>query len=85
MHRSPLPAIRGRNDPFVLPAGAEAYRRDIPGAEVRLLDTGHFALETHALEIATANRRFLEKVLKKPASSDSGHDFWLGGHNGGPS
>jgi len=83
MHRPPLLAIRGRNDPFVLPA--DAYGRDIPGAEVRLLDTGHFALETHALEIATANRRFLEKVLKKPASSDSGHDFWLGGHNGGTS
>jgi pimeloyl-ACP methyl ester carboxylesterase len=57
--RPPLLAIWGRNDPFFLPAGAEAFRRDIPGADVRLLDTGHFALETHATEIATAIRGFL--------------------------
>ncbi len=55
----PLLAIWGRNDPFFLPAGAEAFKRDIPGADVRLLDTGHFALETHAGEIATAIRDFL--------------------------
>src|SRR5215475_13295584 len=55
----PLLAIWGRNDPFFLPAGAEAFRRDIPAADVRLLDTGHFALETHADEIATAIRTFL--------------------------
>ena len=55
-----LLAIWGRNDPFFLPApGAEAFKRDIPGAEVRLLDTGHFAVETHADEIAAAIRRFL--------------------------
>ena len=46
-------------DPFFLPAGAEAFKRDIPAADVRLLDTGHFALETHAGEIATAIRGFL--------------------------
>jgi pimeloyl-ACP methyl ester carboxylesterase len=57
--RPPLLAIWGRNDPFFLPAGAEAFKRDIPGADVRLLDTGHFALETHAGEIATAIRGFL--------------------------
>jgi pimeloyl-ACP methyl ester carboxylesterase len=57
--RPPLLAIWGRNDPFFLPAGAEAFKRDIPGAEVRLLDTGHFALETHASEIASEIRRFL--------------------------
>ncbi|WP_158752323.1 alpha/beta fold hydrolase [Acidobacterium sp. S8] len=50
----PLLAIWGKNDPFFLPAGAEAYRRDIPKATVTLLDTGHFALETHVDEIATA-------------------------------
>lgn len=55
----PLLAIWGRNDPFFLPAGAEAFKRDIPGADVRLLDTGHFALETHAGEVATAIRGFL--------------------------
>jgi pimeloyl-ACP methyl ester carboxylesterase len=54
-----LLAIWGRNDPFFLPAGAEAFKRDIPAAEVRLLDTGHFALETHADEIAAAIREFL--------------------------
>jgi pimeloyl-ACP methyl ester carboxylesterase len=58
-HRPPLLAIWGRNDPFFLPAGAEAFKRDIPGADVRLLDTGHFALETHAAEIAAAIRDFL--------------------------
>ena len=55
----PLLAIWGRNDPFFLPAGAEAFKRDIPEAVVRLLDTGHFALETHAVEIGTAIRGFL--------------------------
>jgi len=58
-HQPPLLAIWGRNDPFFLPAGAEAFRRDIPDADVRLLDTGHFALETHADEIAAAIREFL--------------------------
>ena len=54
-----LLAIWGRNDPFFLPAGAEAYRRDIESADVRFLDTGHFALETHAAEIADTIRDFL--------------------------
>lgn len=58
-HRPPLLAVWGRNDPFFLPAGAEAFRRDIPDAEVHLLDTGHFALETHAAEIADLIRDFL--------------------------
>jgi pimeloyl-ACP methyl ester carboxylesterase len=58
-HRPPLLATWGRNDPFFLPAGAEAFKRDIPDADVRLLDTGHFALETHAGEIAAAIRDFL--------------------------
>ena len=57
--RPPLLAIWGRNDPFFLPAGAEAFKRDIPEADVRLLDTGHFALETHSFEIAAAIRGFL--------------------------
>jgi pimeloyl-ACP methyl ester carboxylesterase len=55
-HRPPLLAIWGRNDPFFLPPGAEAFKRDIPGAVVRFLDTGHFALETHAAEIGAAMR-----------------------------
>lgn len=52
-------AAWGRNDPFFLPAGAEAFKRDIPDAVVRFFDTGHFALETHAREIAAAIREFL--------------------------
>jgi pimeloyl-ACP methyl ester carboxylesterase len=59
----PFLAIWGRNDPFFLPPGAEAFRRDNPNAEVRLLDTGHFALETHVEEIATAMRALLERAL----------------------
>ncbi|GAA1951602.1 alpha/beta fold hydrolase [Kitasatospora viridis] len=58
-HQPPLLAVWGRNDPFFLPAGAEAFTRDLPGAVVRLLDTGHFALETHAAEIAAAIEEFL--------------------------
>jgi pimeloyl-ACP methyl ester carboxylesterase len=58
--RPPLLAVWGRNDPFFLPAGAEAFKRDVPGADVRFFDTGHFALETHCAEIATAIRHFLE-------------------------
>jgi pimeloyl-ACP methyl ester carboxylesterase len=54
-----LLAVWGKNDPFFLPAGAEAFRRDVPGAVVRFFDTGHFALETHADEIAAAIREFL--------------------------
>jgi len=48
----PLLAVWGRNDPFFLPPGAEAFKRDLPDAEVHFLDAGHFALETHAAEIA---------------------------------
>jgi pimeloyl-ACP methyl ester carboxylesterase len=58
-HRPPFLALWGKNDPFFLPAGAEAFRRDIPDADVRFLDTGHFALETHAAEIAAAISSFL--------------------------
>jgi pimeloyl-ACP methyl ester carboxylesterase len=58
-HKPPFLAVWGKNDPFFLPPGAEAFRRDIPGAVVRFFDTGHFALETHAAEIAAAVRDFL--------------------------
>lgn len=60
--RPPLLAIWGRNDPFFLPAGAEAFRRDVPDAEIHLLDTGHFALETHAEQIGVRMREFLTRV-----------------------
>jgi len=59
-HRPPLLAVWGKNDPFFVPSGAEAFRRDIPSAVVRFLDTGHFALETHAGEIADSIRDFLK-------------------------
>lgn len=58
-YRPAFLAVWGRHDPFFLPAGASAFRRDLPGAEVKLFDTGHFALETHAGEIATVIRGFL--------------------------
>lgn len=71
-HRPPVLAVWGRNDPFFLPAGAEAFRRDVPDAEVHLLDTGHFALETHAAEIAAAIRSFLGRRLGSDMASGSG-------------
>ena len=61
--RPPVLAIWGKNDPFFIPPGAEAFRRDVPDAEVRFVDSGHFALETHAREIGAAMRDFLAKHL----------------------
>ncbi|HEU0369325.1 MAG TPA: alpha/beta hydrolase [Candidatus Acidoferrum sp.] len=58
-HKPPFLAVWGKNDPFFLPPGAEAFRRDIPDAVVRFFDTGHFALETHVREIADEIRAFL--------------------------
>jgi pimeloyl-ACP methyl ester carboxylesterase len=58
-YKPPLLAAWGKNDPFFLPPGAEAFRRDIPSAEVRFFDAGHFALETHCDDIAKVIRDFL--------------------------
>jgi pimeloyl-ACP methyl ester carboxylesterase len=58
-HKPPLLAVWGKNDPFFLPPGAEAFKRDVPNATVRFFDTGHFALETHSAEIAAEIRNFL--------------------------
>ena len=58
-HKPRLLAVWGKNDPFFLPQGAEAFKRDIPGAIVHFFDTGHFALETHAKEIGAEIRDFL--------------------------
>jgi pimeloyl-ACP methyl ester carboxylesterase len=55
----PLLAIWGKNDPFFIPAGAEAFGKNLPKARIEFLDTGHFALETHVKEIADAMRSFL--------------------------
>jgi pimeloyl-ACP methyl ester carboxylesterase len=57
-HRPRFLAVWGKNDPFFLPAGAQAFKRDLPDATIRFFDTGHFALETHAGEIAAAIRDF---------------------------
>ena len=66
--RPPLLAVWGKNDPFFLPPGAEAFKRDNPNAEVKLLDTGHFALETHVEEIAREILDFLGRKLARTAS-----------------
>jgi len=62
-HQPPLLATWGKHHPFFLPSGAEAFRRDNRKAEVRFFDTGHFALETHAHEIAATIRDFLNRNL----------------------
>lgn len=63
-YQPPLLAVWGRNDPFFLPAGAEAWKRDIPNADVHFYDTGHLALETHGAEIGVVIRDFLDKNVK---------------------
>jgi pimeloyl-ACP methyl ester carboxylesterase len=67
--RPPLLAVWGKNDPFFLPPGAQAFKRDNPDAEVHLLETGHFALESHASEIATIIRDFLARKLGQRAQA----------------
>lgn len=62
-YQPPLLAVWGKNDPFFLPAGAEAWKRDIPKADIRFYDTGHFALETHGKQIIPVIRAFLDKTL----------------------
>jgi len=70
-HKPPLLAVWGKNDPFFLPPGAEAFKRDIPDAEVRFFDTGHFALETHGSEIAVAIRNFLSRSVNPSVTEAS--------------
>lgn len=60
--KPPLLAIWGKHDPFFIPPGAEAFRRDNPNATVQFLDTGHFALETHVEEVSLAMREFFAKT-----------------------
>ena len=67
--RPPLLAVWGKNDPFFLPQGAEAFKLDNPAAEVRFYDTGHFALETHYREIAATIVDFLDRNLRSQASA----------------
>jgi pimeloyl-ACP methyl ester carboxylesterase len=63
-YQPPLLAVWGENDPFFLPAGAQAWKRDIPKADIRFYDTGHFALETHGKEIIPVIREFLDENLR---------------------
>ena len=62
-HRPPMLAVWGKNDPFFLPAGAEAFRRDLPDAEVHFIDAGHFPLETHLDEVVDIIRSFLARKV----------------------
>lgn len=64
-YQPPLLAVWGKNDPFFLPPGAEAFKRDLPKAEVKFYDTGHFALETHGAEIGAEIHRFLDRVVPR--------------------
>jgi len=66
--RPALLAVWGKNDPFFLPAGVEAFKRDNPEAEIHLLNAGHFALESHGPEIAAIIRDFLDRKLPKKTS-----------------
>lgn len=65
----PLLAVWGRHDPYFLPAGAEAWRRDLPEAEIHFYDTGHFALETHADDIVPVIRAFLDRHLTRQVAT----------------
>src|SRR5438034_6550801 len=67
--RPPLLAVWGKNDPFFLPPGAEAFKRDNPNAEIHFYDTGHFALETHYREIADTIREFLNRKLTQASAA----------------
>ena len=67
--RPPLLAVWGNSDPFFLPPGAEAFKRDNPAAEVNFYDAGHFALETHAEQIAGVIHEFLSRKLNTQTSA----------------
>lgn len=60
----PVLAVWGQNDPFFIPAGAKAFAKDVPKAEIHLYDTGHFALQTHNTEIAAKILDFMGRNVK---------------------
>lgn len=64
-HQPPLLAVWGKNDPFFLPPGAEAWKRDLPRAEIKFFDTGHFALESSVNEIGPIIREFLDRNVPR--------------------
>ena len=63
-YQPPLLAVWGKNDPSFIPQGAEAFKKDVPEAEVHLIDSGHFALETHAKEIGRMIISFMKRELR---------------------
>lgn len=63
-YQPPLLAVWGKNDPSFIPAGAEAFKKDLPNAEIHFVDSGHFALESHYKEIAKLMKEFLKKNVK---------------------
>ena len=62
-YQPPLLAVWGENDSSFIPAGANAFRRDLPNAEIHFVPSGHFALESHHTEIAKLMIDFLHQVL----------------------
>jgi len=70
--KPPLLAVWGLNDPYFVPAGAEAFKRDLPDSEVCLLDTGHFALETHSSEIAARILDFFDRHVGSASQDPNG-------------
>ena len=63
-YQPPLLAVWGENDPSFIPAGANAFRRDLPNAEIHFVPSGHFALESHHTEIAKLMHNFLARTIK---------------------
>jgi pimeloyl-ACP methyl ester carboxylesterase len=63
-YKPPVLAVWGKNDPIFLPAGAEAYKRDVPDAEIHFVDSGHFALEDHAAVIGQYIDGFLARKVR---------------------
>lgn len=66
-HQPKTLIVWGKHDPFFIPAGAEAYRRDLPNAELVWIDGGHFILDEHAAEVASHIKRVFAKDLEKAA------------------
>jgi len=63
-NQPPTLIVWGKNDEIFPPAGAEPYKRDLKDLEYHIIDTGHFALETHGQEIADLMRDFLNRKVK---------------------
>ena len=62
--KPPVLAVWGKNDPIFLPAGADAFRQDVPVAEIHFVESGHFALEEDAVPIANYILSFLKRSIR---------------------